>query len=214
MFRPLPSRGEFAMAFPQKAFEQLTYASIRTPGWSGQLLMIASTIFFVSLGFYLGIGYGYLPYLRGKLAEVNDEIQSFSQQIPLAEQEKIVAFYSQLVNMRLLLGNHIHTSPLFRWLEENTVKQVAYSKLTVRTGAQEIGLSGYARSADDVAKQLRVFELQQEVRTVNLSSLTLGSNGLWQFDAKITFVDRYFEEVVPLSLPTSESPEEKKEESP
>lgn len=182
------------MPLPQKVIEQLSREPPRTPGWSGRLLMFSSTIFLFSLFIYLGIIFGYRPYLDSEVKKLNNQIQSFAQQIPLEEQEKIIAFYSQLVNLRSLLAGHTAVSPFFEWLERNTHQNVFFSKLTLNIQGQQAVFVGTAKTVVDMAEQLQVFQERPEVRRATFSSVTIGSAGTWQFNATLILDPRFFRE--------------------
>ena len=58
------------MALPQKVLEQLGREPPKTPGWAGQFLMFSSTIFFVSLVVYIGLVFGYRPYITSEVKKL------------------------------------------------------------------------------------------------------------------------------------------------
>lgn len=180
------------MPLPQKVIEALSRESAQTPGWSGQLLMFSGTLFAIALFVYLGIIFGYRPYLNSEARKLNSQIQAFSQKIPISDQENIIRFYSQLVNVQSLLKNHVAVSPLFGWLEKNTQANVYLTRLSVNVPGRQAAVSGVAKTMEDVAEQLAVFERAPEVDQVNVGNISLGATGAWQFDAALLFRDRFF----------------------
>ncbi|RJQ28896.1 hypothetical protein C4571_02540 [Candidatus Parcubacteria bacterium] len=180
------------MALPQKVVEQLSRTSVQTPGWSGQLLMFSSTAFLLSLFIYLGLVYGYKPYLEKEVQKLDSQIQAFSQQISVEEQGEIINFYSQLVNVKSLLARHVVVSPFFDWLERHTQTSVYYTKLNLNTQSRQASLSGVARSVEDLAEQLQEFQNDPGVERVNFSNVSVGSNSLWQFDLTLFFKPAFF----------------------
>jgi Tfp pilus assembly protein PilN len=173
------------MALPEKVIERLGREPVRTPGWSSRLLMFSSTLLFICLFVYIGLVYGYTPYLKTQLKELDGQIQKFGQEISAADQTELIAFYSQMANIKKLLNNHIAASRLFEWLEKQTQTNVFFSKLGLNIQNNQLSLAGVAKSAEDIAEQLQVFQSQPEVELVSVNNISVGASGLWQFDLSV-----------------------------
>ncbi len=170
------------MALPEQVVDRLSREPVHTPGWSGQLLMFAATIFFISLGVYLGLMFGYKPYLDSKISGLDAQIQKFTQEIPLSDQEQLASFYSQLSNLGGILKKHVVSSPLFDWLEKHTDANVFYAKFNFNPGTNQLALTGTAKTTNDFVQQIQAFQGESAVERINVNSLTSSSNGTWQFD--------------------------------
>lgn len=179
------------MPLPQQVIEQLSREPAKTPGWSWQLLMFAATIFFASLVVYFGIAFGYKPYLSSRTEALKKQIQTFGQQVPLEEQAKIINFYSQIVNLKSILADHVYGSPVFDWLEKNTQVNVYYDKFGLNIQTGQLVLGGFGKSVDDVIQQVAIYENRPEIKRTNLRNLSF-VNGLWQFDATLYFEPGFF----------------------
>ena len=158
--------------------------------------MFSATIFAISLFVYFGLAFGYRPYLESEVKRLSNQIQSFAQQVPLEEQKKIIAFYSQLANLRTLLENHVVISPLFPWLEESTQANIYFTKLNLTVQSEQAVMSGVARSVSDLAEQLAIFRERPEVKRVVFSNVAFTSGGTsagsWQFSVALTFDQELF----------------------
>ncbi len=174
------------MAFPQKITDELSRVPTKTPGISSQLLMLSSLIFFLSLASYLGLDFGYKPYLNNQIESLNQDIDSFAKQIPPAEQVEIVNFYSQLANLKILLTNHVFASTFFDWFEKNTQINVYYQNLRFDLVKGDITLSGIGKSIEDISEQLLVLNELPEVKKIILSNVNVTPEKFWQFTLKIT----------------------------
>lgn len=179
------------MPLPQKVIEQLGREPPKTPGWSGQLLMFSSTVFFLSLFIYLGLTFGYEAYLNSGLKKVEDEKQRLAQDVPAEEQSKIVNFYSQIANLQSLLANHVYLSPLFDWLEKNTQTNVYLNKFNLNITSNQLALGGVAKTMEDVNQQLAIFQSRPEIQRMSVTNITMTLN-LWQFDLSLYFEPGYF----------------------
>jgi hypothetical protein len=183
------------MAIPQNAVEQLSrhQENVRTPGWFGELLFFSTVIFFLSLGIYFGMRFGYEVYLTNQNTDLQKRIDKFSLEVSPAEQEQLIGFYSQLQNLNVLLDKHIHTSQLYAWLEGNTVSNVYYSKLAINTVTSQMVLSGYSRDLASFSQQLQRFQDQKDaVSRVTFNNVSLGQKGYWQFDVTLFFLPSFF----------------------
>lgn len=179
------------MALPQKVIDQLGREPSATPGWAGQILMFSGTIFFISIVIYLGLDFGYKSYLSSQVKKLKDQVQAFSEQVPVEDQKKIIDFYSQTSNLKTVLANHIFSSQLLRWLERNSQINVTYDKFNLNVGNSQVTLGGSSKTMDDINQQLIVFQAQQEVSKVAIGNINF-SNNLWHFEATLTFVPGYF----------------------
>lgn len=198
---------------PPKVVEQLAREPAQTPGWSARLLMFTATLFILNVIGYFGLSLGYAPYLNGQIQAADREIKSQSQQIPAEERGNIVAFFSQLSNLRLILDKHITASSLLAFLEKTTHKNVRYSRLVLNSDKNEALLTGVAASVADITEQVKILEDQPEVKRVSLGNIVLAA-GDWQFEATLSFVPGFLtspqsmsvsQVAAPTSTPTSTS---------
>jgi hypothetical protein len=189
------------MALPEQVIERLSREPLVTPGWSGRLLMFAGTVFFLSLAVYVGLTYGYKPYLNAQVNDLDGQIQRFNQEIPASDQEQLTIFYSQLANLDGMLKGHIDSSSLFEWLEVRTQSNIAFSKLAFSARNGQLALNGAAKTMDDFAEQLAIFQQDPSVQRINVNSLTASANNAgWQFDMML-FLDPAFATQPPASAP-------------
>ena len=173
------------MALPQRVIEQLGREPVRTPGWSGGLLMLAGTLFFISILIAGGLSYGYQPYLNNQATTLDSKIKKFGQDVPMEDQQKILIFYSQLVNLKKLLKQHVSVSPTLEWLQKNTSPNVYYSKFVLDVVKKSIGLSGSAKSVNDFAEQMQNFSSRPEIVSATFTNLGLGKDNFWTFDISL-----------------------------
>ncbi|MEK7181246.1 MAG: hypothetical protein AAB738_02850 [Patescibacteria group bacterium] len=174
------------MALPQNVSEQLSRVPIRAPGVSGQLLMLTCLLFFISLASYVGLEYGYKPYLEGEIQKLDKSIADYTAQISPAEQSNLINFYSQLTNLKTLLAGHIFGSRFFEWIEKNTQINVSYQNLRFDAVQGTISVTGQAKTIDDIGEQVLILNQLPEVKKITLSGITAAPNKLWQFNLAVT----------------------------
>ncbi len=180
------------MALPQKAIEQLSREPVRTPGWSGRILMFSGTVFFLSLAIYFGVFFGYRPYLNSQVTGLKDEIQKFSQRIPVADQERLINFYSQLVNLKSILAKQELSSKVFAWMEANTHMNVHFVSFALDLSKHKINLAGRAKTIPDLAQQLASLQILMEIKKLEFSGASLSKDGFWEFSLNLEFAPGFF----------------------
>lgn len=170
------------MPLPQQVIEQLNREPVRTPGWSWQMLLFSSTVFFISLATYFGLVYGYQPYLNGTVEQLKQDEKRFAKAISDEDQKNLILFYSQLDHMKTILDRHVISSALFDWLEKNTQANIAFSRFGLNSGNGQLTLSGTARDVADLVQQLQIFQDASSVDRISVGNVTVAQTGGWQFD--------------------------------
>ena len=154
-------------------------------------MAFAVTLLVLSVVAFLGITFGYRPYLESQVAKLDTEIADFSRRVPEEEQANIATFYSQLSNLKVVLGKHTATPAFFRWLENATLQQVSLSKVSMNVASRQVQVSGVARAGSDVAAQVAHFQKQPGVARVDFKNSQAAGAGV-SFDLVITVVQGFF----------------------
>ncbi|MGC9598806.1 MAG: hypothetical protein ABSE18_00245 [Minisyncoccia bacterium] len=169
------------MALPEQVIERLSKESPQTPGWSVGLLAFSGGILLIALLIYFGLAFGYEPYLDSRIAQLDAQMDTLAKSISAGDMAQFTAFYSEITNLKAALGTHVVFSRFLLWLEKNTEANVYYSRFTFSSGNQ-IVLSAIAPTEADVNQQVAIFEAAPEVKSVNLSAVSLSpTGGQWQF---------------------------------
>lgn len=180
------------MALPPQAIEKLTQVPDKTPGAYSQLLILSASLFIIAVLLYFGLEYGYIPYLNNQISSLDTQITNFGKQIPLDKQKEAATFYSQLVNLKTVLVGHNPISPLWPWLEKNTVQNIYFSKLTINVKDKQVVMQGGAKSADDINSQVSVFEKDPDVSRVLFGNAVITPQGP-QFTMTVFFNNNQFD---------------------
>jgi len=179
------------MPLPQKVVEQLGREPPSTPGWSGKLLMFSGTIFFIALSIYFGLSFGYKPYLTEQIKKINKDIEQFGQQVPVADQLRLVSFYSQLGNIKSLLSAQTVGLRAFDWIEKNTQINTYLKSLSVSFSTEQVSYSASAITMGDALQQMGWLEKKVEVKKVGVGGIS-SAGSEWQFSVQTTLADGYF----------------------
>jgi uncharacterized protein YpmB len=171
------------MALPQQVIDNLSNEKQETPKSFSGLLMFSVGIFILLVVIYLGIIFGYDPYLNSQLSQTNTQMNNLVKSIPGDQQASLLKFYSGLSNVQVLLKNHTAFSPFFTWLENNTEPNVYYTSLSI-SPEQKISLMVNAKTQSDMEQQIAIFEKSPDIANFSISSINSSqpnsASAVWQ----------------------------------
>ena len=141
-----------------------------TIGWSWRIFVFAGVVFTSAILFYVGISFGYYPYLSNRFESIKADIETLKQSVSPEDQKRLVSFYSQIYNIQNILGSHGLPSRLFVFLENNTSPRVYFKKMAFAADTSVLTLEGVAFSYDDLVKQLEGFKRANGTQVVLLQN--------------------------------------------
>lgn len=158
-----------------------------TVGWSWRLLVFMSVLFGITLLTYVGMAFGYRPLLQNEIAALDVRTKSLNQIINENDQKNLEKFYSQLVNLRALLGGHVRGSNLLTLLERNTNQNIFYTKALFTSSDGQLELEGVARNYDELVKQTEAYRQINELERFFLIESQAIEGGGIRFKLKLFF---------------------------
>lgn len=180
------------MPLPQQVIEQLGREPTATPGWSSGILLFSGSILAIVLVTYLGLVFGYEPYLNAQIKTAEGQASQLGQSISASDQANLVAYYSEVANLHTLIGGHVFFSQVLTWLENNTEANVYYGNFKFTSGNQ-ISFSAYGKTEADVNQQLEIFEGSPNVQAVSVGTIAFSPTvGMWEFDVTLTMQPSVF----------------------
>lgn len=182
------------MPLPEKVIEQLGREPTGTQGWAVGALLFSGGILFLAIAIYVGLAFGYEPYIQSQLTAEQDKVSALNQSIPGNDQAQLVGYYSQIANLQSLLQKHTITKQLFSWFEKNTEANISYQSFVLSTGNQ-VALSGNGATEADINQQVAIFENAPEVSSVTVSSVAapLSPGGAWSFSITLVMNPSVFQ---------------------
>jgi len=147
--------------FKNNFSEESTYvpASIGLP-W--RILLFAAILFAFSLFILLGLKFGYNTYIDSKDKSLDQKIDDLATKISQDQQKSLISFYSQLNNLKDVLGKHRFSIRVFDLLEKYTIPSIYFNNASINIEANKVQLSGFAKSTEDLVEQLGVFDKSAE----------------------------------------------------
>ncbi|KKU91674.1 MAG: hypothetical protein UY23_C0001G0280 [Candidatus Jorgensenbacteria bacterium GW2011_GWA1_48_11] len=169
-----------------KLEEQFTTAAIPV-GLPWRLLVFTIIIFAFSIVIYFGLRFGYENYLTQQGDNLDKQIDQLTSQVNQTDQQNFINFYSQLINLRTVLGNHGFSSNVFGFLEKNTIGSIYYTEADFSREGNDLNLAGEAASVDALVQQMNIFDKSPALASVNLNQLNFESRGTVGFSVHLVF---------------------------
>lgn len=138
-------------------------------GWPWRLFIFSLLVFSIVILGYLGLNFGYRPYLESKIEEMDAKISDLTSQVPLAEKEKLILIYSQFANLQKILNNRLFSSKIFPILEKITNLKIYYTVLDLKVDELKLILTGAAANYGVLSEQLAVFDVEPMIKKYNLN---------------------------------------------
>ncbi len=138
-------------------------------------------IFVLVIGFLIVAGsFGYL-YLMENINDKEERFAHLEERIVFVKEDtqeikkdskKMNDFVDLIKNVKSLINNHIVSTRIFDFFEENTLKNVYYENLNFTSENSSLSLTGKADSYKTAAEQLLLLQNNKYVRSVEMYSLT------------------------------------------
>ena len=146
-------------------------------GWPWRMFILFVLLFACAVITYLGLLFGYKPYVESQITGAEDELKNLSAQISSEEQSNFVEFYSQISNLKGMLAKHVFSSKLIPLIEAATDQKVVYTATNFTIPDRTLKIQGFASSYEVLAGQLALYENSPWVEKVVLDdSATTGAN--------------------------------------
>jgi hypothetical protein len=145
---------------PSRAGAQKQKSSTGVP-W--RLLTISIVVFVLMIVIFLGMEFGYKPYLQSQIKQADADISSLSQSLQDGQQNDVIGLYSQLYNINSLYNRHVYPSRWFAFLEKNVLPTVRVTSMDADFLKLSVKLDGIAPDLDTLV--LQIATLQQDAHT-------------------------------------------------
>lgn len=145
-------------------------------GWPWRFFMVSFIIFLMSILVYLGLVFGYEPYLAGQIAQKDTEIEQRAATVSKEDQDRFIQIYSKVINIKSLIDNHLFSSNVLLMLEKATHPKIYYTGLSLKMLDRELELDGAAESFSALSEQLEAFAQTKGVERYSLTQSQLSGD--------------------------------------
>lgn len=136
--------------------------------------MVTLALFASSVLAYIGLAFGYGPYLNSQIEEKKNELSQLA--ISREDRQVLGQAFSLLANLENILNNHVLSSKLFPVLERMTNQRVYYTNANLKVPQRELELRGFAESYEVLAQQLTAYDQAAEVESYTLNEAQFSQN--------------------------------------
>ena len=147
-------------------------SSFRSIGLPWRLLVFSGFLFGFAVFVFLGLKFGYGTYLGARTAGVGEDLEALASEVGGGELDRLVGFYSQLVNIENVLREHSFSVNTLPFLESNTISGAYWTSASFSKEGFGLELKGKGRAVSDVVEQLAVFDRAPQVSSVALKDMS------------------------------------------
>lgn len=172
--------------------QNLTQDKLHKDSTPWKTFVFTITIFVITILFYLGLTFGYKPYLQASINRSNKEIEELDRRAPeIGLYNKFIQFYSQLVSIDSLFRSRTSMLSFFDAFESATKDQVGFSDMKINIRDRVATLEGFADDFSVLAGQMILYENINNIDKLALLSARLFED-LVRFDLRIVFSEHFF----------------------
>jgi len=142
--------------------EDQVYRADAAAGLPWRILLFSGIVFAMSIFVFFGLRFGYASYLDSRSENLDERIQELASRVSQEDQQDLISFYSQIINLRTVLDRHHFVVKTFDYLEKYVLPSVTYTGAKVSMNGTSIVLSGEANTMQDLIEQLSVFDTAPE----------------------------------------------------
>jgi len=182
------------MAEPLKGQNNLReqFVSEQIPvGLPWHLLIFSIFLLGFSIFIYFGLKFGYVSYLNSRASVLDKKIEALTNKVSKDEQQNLISFYSQFINLKKVLGDHFFASNAYSFLERNTLPAVYYYEANFLADDKTLELKGKADAMETLVGQLSLLDKAPELEKVVLEQLNFEGAEVG-FGAILTFREDFF----------------------
>lgn len=161
--------------------------TIISPAFPWRLLSFAAIIFGAAVFIYLGMAFGYTPYLDKQVKNLDQKISALNKSIDENQQKQLIGFYSQLINIQDLLKSRKSVLPAFDLIEKNTYQSANYSSMKMNVGGGEIILDASVPDYETLIKEIGLWNKAPEIKKAVVENISLQESPLVKGKTEIKF---------------------------
>ena len=143
-----------------------------------RILIISIVLFVVSIVVFVGIEFGYIPYLINESESLDSELASLNQTFRGEAQEDVFNLFSQIYNVQALFNQEASLSSIPEFLEGITHASITLQEARVNFKDGNIALQGVAPSYDILVSQLNILGSEESIKSVVLERSEASQEGI------------------------------------
>lgn len=161
-------------------------------GTPWRLLLFSVFVFGIMLVSYLGLRFGYKPFLESQIQGLDTEIQKLATLMPQAEREQLTKFYFQVVNLKSILEKHVIASKLIPFAERIAHKQARFKSFSFAGDKGTVSIQMNAATPEAFVQQIEMLRSAPEVTSFAMSGVGVDEGGTINFGVVLTLKPELF----------------------
>jgi hypothetical protein len=157
-------------------------------GWPWKFFVFTLILIFMVVLGYVGLSFGYRPFMESQIAEIESNLQKISKDITEVDKENLILTYSQQENLRKIIMGRIYASKIFPLMQKITHPKVYYSGLDLVLSEKKLELEGSAESYGVLSEQLAFYDKEESIVRYNLEDSVI-REGTVMFKVALTLAD-------------------------
>lgn len=159
-----------------------------------------NTAFYFSLVLLLGavLSFFLLSHFERKSSEALQDLEDRIAEIGTSKEKalevEVFGYQKKINDFSELLAAHQKSSNFFKFLEGICHPRVWLSELNLNLASYQATVSGTTPDFRSLGQQLFIFQSQEAIKSVNLTSLSLGEGGEAKFSLSLTLDPQIFHE--------------------
>jgi hypothetical protein len=149
-------------------------------------------VFLILMGMAYGGVYLYRTSIESSLDGLTRNLAKIEEELDSDIIQEIVRVDKGLAVAQNLLSQHVYSSRLFTFFEDNTLATVQYSDFSYVFGSRSVTLSAVADSYVSLDEQIRILRNSPLVRSVQFSNIDMMDDGLIGFSLILVFNENIF----------------------
>lgn len=137
-----------------------------------RILVLSLVLFGLSVLVFVGMEFGYTPYLSAQIDELDGELTSLNQTFQGEREEDVFNLFSQIYNVQSLFSQQSSLSPMISFLERTTHQLVTLEAVELVHKDGVMRIEGVAPSYDVLVSQLNILGSSEQIESVVLEDST------------------------------------------
>ncbi|KKT40959.1 MAG: hypothetical protein UW30_C0015G0030 [Candidatus Giovannonibacteria bacterium GW2011_GWA2_44_13b] len=144
-------------------------------------------IFLILAGVFSGLLYLYKKILIRQIDQQRAVLADLDTKFEPSLINELERLSNSINNAKALINSHTYISPIFDFLEKNTLPDVSFSTFNYNADKKTLSLAGEAPSYTEIASQIKIIQNQPEILSATFSNTSLKETGSVNFTTVINF---------------------------
>ena len=155
-------------------------------------------IFYFTISLLIAVVFCYLIFIvknniqRTQIKEEEDKIESVASGQQKSDENEVILYQKKIGDFVGLLKNHEFASHAFIFMEQHTLPDVWFERISIDEGNASLQLSGETDNMESLSRQVAVFEKNEYVKSIGLLNSSLGESAMVSFNLSLALDSKIF----------------------